>query len=329
MAREWLLLETLGDEPTVIASGNQPRNMVPLSAFLRRNRNLGLIRRIITAATKANRAASIGPPDSDSVIDIRPIAMPDGRVHGVWLWTGSTRPSAPPPAEGGAVVLNADTGALHMSDGAALAMGMAATEPHAEISMPELYRYLAPNPGETDVLGLIVTATEGMTYSATWPGVDSLGNPTLCHFASRLVVEPNNEGVPERLGRAINLRVGRPAPPVPLLEQQVLEATAEPGAYRALVMIASRKLIKWIDPPAPEWHWEFDPLGRPKIHPDDQANLNFMIDNAVFGATEAAIRFRCHDDSWESLHCSTNLVKLSEDATVALITHRRRPTKPL
>ncbi|MFD6196144.1 GAF domain-containing protein [Mycobacteriaceae bacterium NPDC060252] len=329
MAREWLLLETLGDEPTVIASGNQPRNMVPLSAFLRRNRNLGLIRRIITAATKANRAASIGPPDSDSVIDIRPIAMPDGRVHGVWLWTGSTPPSAPPPAEGGAVVLNADTGALHMSDGAALAMGMAAAEPHAEISMPELYRYLAPNPGETDVLGLIVTATEGMTYSATWPGVDSVGNPTLCHFASRLVVEPNNEGVPERLGRAINLRVGRPAPPVPLLEQQVLEATAESGAYRALVMIASRKLIKWIDPPAPEWHWEFDPLGRPKIHPDDQANLNFMIDNAVFGATEAVIRFRCHDDSWESLHCSTNVVRLSEDATVALITHRRRPTKPL
>ncbi len=322
-------METLGDEPTVIASGNQPRNMVPLSAFLRRNRNLGLIRRVIAAATKANKAASIGPPDSDSVIDIRPIAMPDGRVHGVWLWTGSTPPATAPPAEGGAVVLNADTGALHMSDGAALAMGMAATEPHAEISMPELYRYLAPNPGETDVLGLIVTATEDMTYCATWPGVDSDGNPTLCHFASRLVVEPNTEGVPERLGRAINLRVGRPAPPVPLLEQQVLEAAAEPGAYRALVMIASRKLIKWIDPPAPEWHWEFDPLGRPKIHPDDEANLNFMIDNAVFGATEAVIRFRCHDDSWESLHCSTNVVKLSEDATVALITHRRRPAKPL
>ncbi|WP_078288288.1 GAF domain-containing protein [Mycobacterium sp. D16R24] len=329
MAREWLLLETLGDEPTVIASGNQPRNMVPLSAFLRRNRNLGLIRRIITAATKANRSASIGPPDSDSVIDIRPIAMLDGRVHGVWLWTGSTPPPAAPPAEGGAVVLNADTGALHMSDGAALAMGMAATEPHAEISMPELYRYLTPNPGETDVLGLMVTATEDMTYCATWPGVDSDGNPTLCHFASRLVVEPNNEGVPERLGRAINLRVGRSVPPVPLLEQRVLEAAAEPGAYRALVMIASRKLIKWIDPPAPEWHWEFDPLGRPKIHPDDEANLNFMIDNAVFGATEAVIRFRCHDDSWESLHCSTNVVRLSEDATVALITHRRRPAKPL
>ncbi|AKC40058.1 Uncharacterised protein [Mycolicibacterium phlei] len=324
MAREWLLLETLGDEPTVIASGSQPRNMIPLSAFLRRNRNLGLIRRVITAATKANKAASIGPPDSDSVIDIRPIAMPDGRVHGVWLWTGAAPPSSDPPREGGAVVLNADTGALHISDGAALAMGMAATEPHARISMPELYRYLAPNPGETDVLGLIVTATEGMTYSATWPGVDSEGNPTLCHFASRLVLETNRQGVPERLGRAINLRVGQPAPPVPLLEQQILEATAEPGMYRALVMIASRKLIKWIDPPAPEWHWEFDPLGRPKIHPDDQVNLNFMIDNAVFGATEAVIRFRCHDDSWEPLHCSTQLVRLNENATVALITHRRR-----
>ncbi|WP_165644123.1 GAF domain-containing protein, partial [Mycobacteroides abscessus] len=66
MAREWLLLETLGDEPTVIASGSQPRNMVPLSTFLRRNRNLGLLRRVITAATKANKALTIGPPDSDS-----------------------------------------------------------------------------------------------------------------------------------------------------------------------------------------------------------------------------------------------------------------------
>ncbi|SHW79655.1 Uncharacterised protein [Mycobacteroides abscessus subsp. abscessus] len=73
--------------------------------------------------------------------------------------------------------------------------------------------------------------------------------------------------------------MGQPAPPVPLLEQQVLEAASEPGAYRALVMIASRKLLKWIDPPAPEWHWEFDPLGRAKVHPDDEANLNSTAGN--------------------------------------------------
>lgn len=323
MAREWLLLETLGDEPTVIASGTQPRNMVPLSTFLRRNRHLGVIRRAIAATAKTNRAISTDEATAGVALDVRPVAMPDGRVHGVWLWAGPSAPPVDPPEAAGAVVLNADTGMLHISPGSAVALGIGSDVKHDSISVAEFYRYIAPNPGETDALGLIVTATEGMSYCATWPGRDDHGDPTLLHFCSRLVVEPNDNGEPERLGRAINIRVGSPAAQVPLLEQQLLNAAGEPGSFRSLVTISTRVLIKWIDTPPAELHWEHDPLDRPKIHPDDEANANFMIDNVLHGNTEAVVRFRCRDDSWMPLRASACLVKLNENATVALVTYTR------
>ena len=37
MAHDWLLVETLGDEPVVVALGSRPKQMVPLRTFLRRN----------------------------------------------------------------------------------------------------------------------------------------------------------------------------------------------------------------------------------------------------------------------------------------------------
>lgn len=322
MAHDWLLLETIGTEPTVVASGNQPRNMVPLSSFLRRSRNLRLIHRAVNAATSANRCATVALSDPNLVIDVRPLAMPDGRVHGCWLWAGATAAVTPPPAAAGAALLDPETAVLHLSDGAALAIGMSPDEPHTELVLAQMYQYADPPSDETEVLRLMVTATEGMTYSATWPGTDYLGNPTRCHFAARLVIEPDSNGAARRLSRAVNLRVGNAEPVEPILEQRLLEATREPGCPRALVMISSRKLIKWIDPPLPEWHWEYDPLERPKVHPDDADALGRMIDDSALGISEAAIRFRRHDGGWTVLHCTAQMVSVGDDAPYALVTLR-------
>ena len=48
MTQGWLLVETLGGQPAVVAQGRQMKNFVPLAGFLRRNPNLSAIQTAIT-----------------------------------------------------------------------------------------------------------------------------------------------------------------------------------------------------------------------------------------------------------------------------------------
>jgi hypothetical protein len=59
MRHDWLLMETLGKEPVVVAQGPQPRNLVPITAFLRRNPHLAAIRTAIAESirTRASLAS--------------------------------------------------------------------------------------------------------------------------------------------------------------------------------------------------------------------------------------------------------------------------------
>lgn len=47
MAHDWLLVETLGGEPAVVAQGRQVKNLVPITQFLRRSPHLAAIRTAI------------------------------------------------------------------------------------------------------------------------------------------------------------------------------------------------------------------------------------------------------------------------------------------
>ena len=55
--QDWLLVETLGEQPVVVAHGRQIKNFVPIAVFLRRNPNLAAIqtkkRRLIAATHTA------------------------------------------------------------------------------------------------------------------------------------------------------------------------------------------------------------------------------------------------------------------------------------
>ena len=47
MSHDWLLVETLGAEPAVVARWPQTKNLVPISVFLRRNPDLMAIQTAI------------------------------------------------------------------------------------------------------------------------------------------------------------------------------------------------------------------------------------------------------------------------------------------
>ena len=95
MTPDWLLVETLGAEPAVVAQGQQTKNLVPISAFLRRNPNLMAIRTAISESVRAGQALSSITPKHDRVIRTEVVQMTDGRVHGVHVWVGP--PDLEPP----------------------------------------------------------------------------------------------------------------------------------------------------------------------------------------------------------------------------------------
>ena len=88
MTHDWLLVETLGTEPAVVARGRQTKNLVPISAFLRRNPHLMAIQTAIGETVRAGQGLSSITPKNDRVIRTEVVQMSDGR------FTASTPGSA-------------------------------------------------------------------------------------------------------------------------------------------------------------------------------------------------------------------------------------------
>src|ERR1700742_217268 len=95
MHHDWLLVETLGSEPAVVAQGRSTKNLVPISVFLRRNPNLMAIQTAIGETVRAGKALSSITPKNDRVIRTEVVQMSDGRIHGVHVWVGP--PDLDPP----------------------------------------------------------------------------------------------------------------------------------------------------------------------------------------------------------------------------------------
>src|SRR6201995_235468 len=95
MAGDWLLVETLGTEPAVVALGRQLRNLVPITVFLRRNPRLAAIQAAIAESLQTSKSLVSITPKNDRVIRPEPVLMSDGRIHGVHVWSGP--PEQEPP----------------------------------------------------------------------------------------------------------------------------------------------------------------------------------------------------------------------------------------
>ena len=95
MTHDWLLVETLGSEPAVVARGRKTKNLVPISAYLRRNPHLMAIQTAIHETVRAGQGLSSITPKNDRVIRTEVVQMSDGLIHGVHAWIGP--PDMEPP----------------------------------------------------------------------------------------------------------------------------------------------------------------------------------------------------------------------------------------
>lgn len=83
MTHDWLLVETLGDEPAVVARGRELKKLVPITTFLRRSPYLAAVRTAIAETLQTGQSLTSITPKHDRVIRTEPVIMTDGRMHGV------------------------------------------------------------------------------------------------------------------------------------------------------------------------------------------------------------------------------------------------------
>lgn len=333
MAAEWLLVETFGGhrrEPTVMAVGSNPRNMVPLRSVLGRSPFLSdvltLIARVVETGKQAEAAATTGKRR----ILGHPLCTYGGRVHGVYVWVGRLDEDPPQRDPAGAWHINLSRHVSSRSDDLLRLYGTSPENWRNEHDLAELFAYgrLQTNSDESKALAMLVKATAGTEHQATWTVKRDDGVRRAAHFACRCVEVPNDNGKVELIVRGITHDIGLaesvPAAPPPtpvLLAQQVLAAEATPGRWRAIVDLRTMRLLRWLDDPLPGAAWKLDSPHRPAIHRRDLRTAATMSNElASSGRARGMLRLRAEDGGWTQVIVTAALMLLDQHTTAALVT---------
>lgn len=327
MTHDWLLVETLGSEPAVVARGRQTKHLVPINAFLRRNPHLMAVRTAIEESVRAGQGLSSSTGKNDRVIRTEVVQMSDGRIHGVHVWIGRSDVEPPERPIPGPLKWDLTTG---IATGTAQSLLNSGMDPENEATHGRVFAEDLPTrdlkPSEAKVLAMAINPEPGDILCTTWDLTDYRGNPITVGFVVRVSAELQDDG-PERLiCRAMNWPSDRgPAVPVDHLAQRILDGLARPGLHRALVDLDTWKLLKWLDEPASFFDWRNPEGGAALVHPADARHMERMTTEFATGLTSGVLRMRTPDGDWRPVHITVNRIEL-EPGTYAGLLGLRLPT---
>jgi Family of unknown function (DUF5628)/Domain of unknown function (DUF5593) len=325
MAHDWLLVETLGDEPAVVAQGRQLKNLVPITTFLRRSPYLAAVRTAIGESVQTGQSLTSITPKRDRVIRTEPVVMSDGRVHGVHVWTGPADVEPPERPIPGPLKWDLTIG---VATDTRESLANSGKNPDVEVTFGRAFAEDLPsrelNPNETKVLAMAVKAEAGQTLCSTWDLTDWQGQPIRIGFVGRSALESGPDGRDHLIARAMNWRAELKGPVVSAddLAQRILNGLAQAGVHRALVDLNNWTLLKWLDEPATFYDWRGTEADRQKVHPDDQRLMSSMTREFAKGATSGVLRMRGHDGDWVPVHVTVNRVELEPDTFAGLVSLR-------
>jgi hypothetical protein len=333
MTPDWLLVETLGTEPVVVAHGNHTLNLVPVNAFLRRDPNSMTIQTAIAETVRAGQGLSSITPKNDRVVRTEVVQMTDGTIHGVHLWVGP--PNVDPPARPLPGPLKWD-----LTDGVATdtteSLANSGRDPSVETTHGRAFAEDLPtrdfNEREAHVLSAAIEPEPGKVYCSSWDLTDHAGNPIVVGFVARIMAE--SDGGPDRLiCRAMNWRSVRDESTKSPAEvgRSVIDDEPPPGVHRALVDLKSWTLLKWLDEPCPYYDWRHRDDGEPMVHPDDADDVAAMtadFESRDFGSQSASRVLRLHgnDGGWTPIHVTVNRVELGDGVYAGMLS-LREPTE--
>lgn len=322
MTQEWLLVETLGNEPVVVAQGRQMKNFVALSAFLRRNPSLAAIQTAIAETVGTGNSLASITPKNKRVIRTEPVQMTDGRMHGVHVWCGPT--DEDPPAR---PIPGPFTWDLTRGEGTATVeylvnVGMdPAHEPLTGRALADDMPTRSLNHDESRALSLTIDAAPGRTYCSTWDFTDKLGGFRRVGWCARTLMEKNDDGTDHLMVRVMNLveEVSETPLSPENLASQILHGLAQPGVYRVIVDLKDWTLLKWIDAPCPYFNWR----GRVQMYPEDREKFaDRMAAELETGSTSGVLRLPGNDGGWVPLHVTISKVELDGGVYGGLVTLR-------
>lgn len=320
MTHDWLLVETLGTEPVVVAKGRQMKNLVPLAIYLRRSPYLAAIQTAIaeTVAT-GNSLASI-TPKSDRVIRTEPVRMSDGRMHGVHTWIGPAKAQPPERPIPGPLKWDITLGVATDTVESLVNAGRDPTQaPTHDIAFAEDLPDRSFNSDEANVLALAKDEAPGRTYCTTWTFTDG-SEVTKTGFVARTALEEAQDGTEHLIARAMNLRCDADGDGVPpdQLAQRIIGGLSQTGAHRALVDLSNWQLLKWLDDPCPYYDWRHSI----QFHPDDRDELIPMAEEFEAGSTSRVLRLPAVGSGWVPMHVTVNRMEVDNDVFAGLITLR-------
>ncbi len=329
MSHDWLLVETLGSEPVVVADGRQTKNFIPISVFLRRSPDLMAIQTAISESVRSGESMSTITPRNDRVIRTEPVVMSDGRVHGVHIWIGPLNTEPPPRMVPGPLKWDLTAGVATDTPESIYNSGRdPSTEATHDRTFAEDLPMRALNASETTVLSMAIKAEPGMKGCSTWTVTDFQGETISVGFVARANPEMQDDGTERLICRAMNWRAEPEGPSLPPdhLAQRILDGLARPGVHRALVDPVNWTLLKWLDDPAPFFDWHVREAGLPFVNPADAMHMARMALEFASGATSGVLRLRAKDGGWTPVHMTINRIEL-EPETFAALMALRLPTE--
>jgi Family of unknown function (DUF5628)/Domain of unknown function (DUF5593) len=328
MNHDWLLVETLGSEPAVVAQGRRTKNLVPVSTFLRRNPHLMAIQTAIGETVRAGQGLSSITPKNDRVIRTEVVQMSDGRIHGVHVWIGPPDMEPPERPVPGPLVWDLTQG---VAVGTAESLSNTGFDPEKTATQGRALAEDLPkrdlNPSEAKVLSMTIKREPGETFCSTWDMTDYRGEPITVGFVARSLCEDEDDGSERLVLRAMNWRSEREGPVEPhdQLAQRILNGLAQTGVHRALVDLTNWTLLKWLDEPVPFFDWRSSMAGERVVHPADRPEMAKMAEQFTAGLASGVLRMVANGGGWTPVHVTVNRVQLDDDTFAGLAT-LRKPT---
>lgn len=325
MSHDWLLVETLGSEPVVVADGRRTKNLIPISVFLRRSPDLMAIQTAISESVRSGEAMSTITPRNDRVIRTEPVMMSDGRVHGVHIWIGPLAMEPPPRMVPGPLQWDLTAGVATDTPESIYNSGRdPSTEATHGRTFAEDRPFRSLNPSETKVLSTAIKAEPGMTVCSQWNVTDHQGETISVGFVARANPETQEDGSERLICRAMNWRAEYEGPTLPPdhLAQSIVDEAPPPGVHRAVVDPVRWTLLKWLDEPAPFFDWHARETGKDAVNPADALHMARMTLEYANGATSGVLRLRANDGGWTPVHVTINRIELEPDSYAALMALR-------
>ncbi|WP_460353671.1 PAS domain-containing protein [Mycobacterium sp. ZZG] len=326
MTHDWLLVETLGTEPAVVAHGAYTKDLVPIGNYLRRNPYLMAIQTAIGETVRAGAGLSSITPKNDRVIRTEVVQMSDGRIHGVQVWAGAPDDTPPERPLVGPLLWDLTSGT---ATDTRESLEVGGWDPNKQATHGRAFADDLPrrdlNPNEAEVLTMVIRPEPGVTLCNTWEVTDYRGQPITVGFVARSLPEVADDGRERLICRAMNWRSVREGPSIQhdLLAQRIVDGMRQPGVYRALVDPRHWTLLKWLDDPVPFLNWRAHMSSEATIHPHDRATtMVAMAADFATGVASGVLRMVGPDGGWTPVHVTVNRVNLGKNAYAGLASLR-------